>query len=66
MGGQIQRRQLACAQEVGDVFHLYERHIRLLVLDTWRNREIDEPGNRVSIGALKSYKLLTCKEQLRL
>jgi hypothetical protein len=43
VGGHVQWRHLAGAEEVRDVLHLDEGHGRLLELDAWvRHRQIDE------------------------
>ncbi len=43
MGGEIERGNLAGAQEVGDVLHLYKWHVGLLKLDAGRDSQVDQP-----------------------
>jgi hypothetical protein len=43
MRWEVQWRQLAGTEEMRDVLHLDERHVRLLVLDSRCGCEIDEP-----------------------
>jgi len=42
MWREVERRHLASAQEVGNIFHLHERHGGLLELDSWGHGMIDE------------------------
>lgn len=45
VGGEVQRRGLACSEEMRDILHLHEWHVRLLELDAgWRERKIGEPA----------------------
>jgi len=44
MGGHVQRRLFTSSQEVRDVLHLYEGHIRLLEPDRRGYGKIDESG----------------------
>ena len=44
MRWEVQWRPLAGTEEMRDVLHLDERHVRLLVLDSGCGCEIDEPG----------------------
>jgi hypothetical protein len=42
MWREVERRHLASAQKVGNVFHLHKRHGRLLELDAGGHGMIDE------------------------
>jgi hypothetical protein len=47
--GKAERRHLTGAQEMGYVFHLHERHGRLLELDAGRHGMVNEPGEVVLV-----------------
>jgi hypothetical protein len=49
MWGKVERRHLASAQEVGDVFHLHKRHGRLLKLDARRHGMVNESVEILSV-----------------
>ena len=62
---EIQRGRLAGTKEVGDVFHLNERHRRLFEADAWRScREVDKPALQIRELLLERTRYRIIKESI--